>query len=394
MNDSVHAVASYGVRSLCLVLACILVTGTIAAGPPALTLEPGPARPGSEYHGLDVGGPYRRTLHLLPDSFIDMQTEHFILLSDVAISRAREHGQRLEATWKQFHRMTRRLGLHPEPLRHKLLCVLFADREAFRRFAREQDAVKNTWVAGYYSPAHDRIVFYDPMSNPSVLTARTQLDDMAKELRALDARINEADRRQNDREKAILVDYRHRCAGHLALESQRVDAFAERVLITTTLHEVSHQLLFHTGVQNEHARYPLWISEGLATAFETDSPNDPFGPDHDYRERRAGFTQLLADEGLIPLAELITIFEIPHEQEDTVFPLYHQSYALVSWLSRYRPHALAAYLESYRASGSRRLSQRDHALIFETAFGPVRQLERDWIQYEQRDTAALPSRSS
>ena len=110
----------------------------------------------------------------------------------------------------------------------------------------------------------------------------------------------------------------------------------------TTVHEAIHQLMFHTGVQTPHIEYPLWICEGLATAFETDDPDAAFGPDHEYAPRRDRFDLLLGADQLIELRQLVTYARMPDDSDETVQALYHQSYALVTWMSRFRRDELRA----------------------------------------------------
>ena len=73
-----------------------------------------------------------------------------------------------------------------------------------------------------------------------------------------------------------------------------------------------------------------------ATAAETDRPNMSFGPDHEYDLREKQFTELLEDGKLIALRDLVTYSHMPDNQDDTIAAVYHQSYALVTWLSRQR----------------------------------------------------------
>jgi len=112
--------------------------------------------------------------HLTP-RHIAMETRHWLVLSDADVAWTREQSGRLERTHAEFRRVMRRLGIEPEPLRHKLVCVLFEQRDAYRVFARRADAVVAEWVAGYYSPAADRTVFYRADANPSVVAARARL---------------------------------------------------------------------------------------------------------------------------------------------------------------------------------------------------------------------------
>lgn len=48
-------------------------------------------------------------------------------------------------------------------------------------------------------------------------------------------------------------------------------------MVTTIIHEGTHQLMFNTGMQTRFADTPLWVNEGLAMFFETPDANNPQG---------------------------------------------------------------------------------------------------------------------
>ena len=180
-----------------------------------------------------------------------------------------------------------------------------------------------------------------------------------------------------------LRDARSRYRRHLAGQRRRVDEFSRRTGIATTVHEATHQLLFHTGVQSRSVQYPLWICEGLATAFETDDPGSAFGPDREYVERRERFDELLAQGPLLPLRRLVTIADMHSHDDAVVDALYNQSYALVTWMFRFRRRELQAYLTTMRDQGSGQPSPSKQLQLFQQAFGDIDRLERAWLAHER-----------
>ncbi|MHC4129772.1 MAG: DUF1570 domain-containing protein [Planctomycetota bacterium] len=292
---------------------------------------------------------YRRTRKLLPVRFREYETRRFVVISDGKPSWTRQQAQLLERTYHQYQRYTRRIRIEPRPLRYKLVCVLFQEYDDYRQFARAHDEVSADWISGYYSPKHDRIVFYNIETNPEYAWTRPAEGPRS--------------------ERAI-------ARGRLSEEFEAAAA-------ATTIHEAIHQLAFHTRLQSAQIQNPLWISEGLATAFETDRPKEPFGPDREYAVRREQFDQLLAEGDLIPLRELVTYTEMPNNQDETIAAVYHQSYALVTWMSRFRSNELRNYLENLRNEPSGRPLPKRHLQIFERSFGDVDRLERAWHRYER-----------
>jgi hypothetical protein len=221
--------------------------------------------------------------------------------------------------------------------------VLFDRLEDYQDFARREDGVTAAWISGYYSPRSDRVVFYD-------IEANAYLDTLA----------------------SWGQQTRETLASHQA-----------RATIATTVHEAIHQLVFHTGVQSARIQNPLWISEGLATAFETDRPAETFGPDRDYGVRVRELQRLLEEGQLIPLRRLVQHTEMPDDSDETIAAVYHQSYALVTWMTRFRRQELSRYIQELREEPPGRPSGARHLEIFESVFGDADELERKWLRYER-----------
>lgn len=275
---------------------------------------------------------YWVTRQQLGGRFREYETRRFIVLSNADAGWTRMQGEYLERAHHQFLRFARRMQLRPLPLKHKLVCVLFAHEREYRAFAAAHDGIEGAWIVGHYSPRYDRVVFF-----------------------------------------------------HHAEEGERRGVVP--AACATTIHEAIHQLHFHTRIKSVHVQYPLWICEGLATAFETDRPNEAFGPEHEYEPRRERFEVLLREGKLLPLRELVSVVQLDGTRQDVVSGLYHQSYAFVVWASRYRAAQLRAYLNAMLLEEPGEVDGRRHVAIFEGAFGNVEAVERQWLAYEQRRVA-------
>lgn len=272
---------------------------------------------------------YTRSRRLLPPGFREFESKRFVVLSNANGQWTQAQLGRLERAHHQFQRWGRHLGLQPLPLRHKLVCVLFETREEYSTFSRNHDGVHDAWIFGYYSPRHDRTVFFNGEAEDGV------------------------------------------------------DDFTRQRSIATTIHEALHQLLFHSRVQNPYVQYPIWLNEGLATAFETDTPSAAFGPEYEYEPRRDRFLDLLANGELLPLRALIQLDRMPAGNVGRVPDIYNQSYALVSWLARYRRAALREYLMLMLVEPPGRPSPERHLELFVRAFGDVERLEARWLRGER-----------
>lgn len=326
----------------------------------------------------------------LSDQFRTYETTRFIVLSDAERNWSRQQAERLERAWQEFTAFANQLDLRPHPLQHKLLCILFNDREMYHAFALAQDKVDQPWIAGYYSPRNRWIVFYHIDSNPDVAEARKQLATMREYLDDLADRVRSARRSGRHNEARALEARLREHQTHLRAEASRLDVFASNVSVATTVHEAVHQLSFETNVQSPNVDYPLWISEGIATAFETGSANQRFGPGDEYQPRQDTFRSLYEDKQLLPLRELLIIRRVCDEEDVAV--IYAQSYALFRWLFQKRPDQLSDYLNLMRRQQHTQLDDADQLRLFEQAFGSVEALERQWLAFERNRTLRSPAR--
>lgn len=330
--------------------------------------------------------PYRRARAELPPRFATYQTTRYVILSDAPANWTQVQAQLLERAHHQYRRYCRRLDIEPAPLRHKLVAVLFEHREHYRAFARNRDNVGDVELSGYYAPANDRLVLYRVESNPSIALARSALAEMAAEVDRLGYRVREAERNGRSDDAAALGRRHIEWREHLRTQSAKVDAFSTETSMATAIHEAVHQLLFHTGVQSPRVQYPLWISEGLATGFETTSPSAAFGPDHEHAPRRRQVAELHARDALLPLDELVAIMRLPDEGTERTCIVYDQSYGLVTWMTRFRRDELRHYLDLLRAEKPGVPTEARQRRLFELAFGDIDSVERAWHRHLAQDT--------
>lgn len=362
-------------RVLIVLLAILLMLGFTrpAEGQPPLAVD-------SRAH--------RETRELLPALFRKYETRRFVILSDADPRWVRQQGTRLERVHHQFMRFARRMNIKTKPLRHKLVCVLFDDQDAYRRFADTNDRAGAEWIAGYYAPHADRVVFYNVLGDQSILEAYDTIDEMQREIRDLESEIHRARRGGHRQPAALLRDNLDRYKAHVERERDRIEQFASSLDVATTVHEVLHQLLFHTRVQTPRVEYPVWISEGLATSFETADINRTFGPDCEFGQRREAFDELLRAGKLIDLEKLIPITDVPDDDETVVRQIYHQSYAFVTWICRFQRKELQRYFTLMKREPTGTPTADRHLEIFQTAFGDIDRIEQRWLRHE-RDRLAM-----
>jgi hypothetical protein len=246
--------------------------------------------------------PFESAQRRLPADFTQLQTPRFILLSDADAVAVNQHGRWVERACEEFERFARDCDLRPLPLQHKLVCVLFEEHEEYQSFARHNDGMNNPAFTGYYSPRHDRVVF----SLQSRDDKNTRGKPSKSNTPANDRTLASAGKGVLGFESQASADgLKQNQAGSSCDASCQSANDAGHASAAKCVHETIHQLMFHTRIMSPETQYPLWICEGLSTAFETDFPEQPFGPDHDYEPRRRVFRNMLERGDMIHLRELV-----------------------------------------------------------------------------------------
>jgi hypothetical protein len=208
----------------------------------------------------------------------------------------------------------------------------------------------------------------------------TSLEDARSQVDALRDRSFDAARAGRPN---VASDYRTRADTldrRLRVEEDRLRAVVADASVEKTIHEATHLLAYNTGVQSRYHEYPFWFTEGLATNFETATPTGAFGPDVEHTGRREQFESFRRGNQLLPLPRFVTLTHVDHEDHADV--MYHEAYALFSYLYRHRRSELAAYIRAVPELRPGRFSAAEHLAIFERHFGPAEQLEATWLRHE------------
>lgn len=342
-----------------------------------LAREPGHALP------VDELAAERTTAEAGP-GFARYETEHFIIFSDCdrewTISRARL----LDRTYYQFHRMMRRLGLEGVPPAEKLQCVLIDRHEDYAAFARRFDGVDAAWIAGYYASRNNRVVFYNDADSPAFRVASQQLDEFRTVAAKAEKRASEARRSNAGKPIDELEEQAQRIREHIETETVRLESEVLTASVTKSTHEAAHLIAFNCGLQSRAHQYPFWLTEGLATCFETLAPDRPFGPDEPFAEREREFREAMSRDRLITLEAFVSMNNVPGEDAETARVMYAQAYALFRYLFRYEREKLAAYFRDIMLEPPGMISTRRHGEMFIARFGDPARLERQWLREEER----------
>ena len=342
-----------------------------------LAMAPGDAAPAALPTQSEV---LAQTRALVP-SMQPTETDHFVVLSDASQENTRSIAGLLENTHRAFQQNCLRLGIRPQPLQHKLVAVMFREKGDYAIFARTKDGMDQAWASGYYSPGTDRLVLYDGLSDEKVQDALGQLQAqnlrMQREAAAAGARPLDA---------GGAGDQLARAQRELDRERRRIEMNANAGFLGTVSHEAAHQLFFHCDVQRRGMPYPLWLAEGIATAFEAKTAQDrDLGFQSENPGRQKAFRDAMRADRLVPLQALVMADGMPTDgDEASIRDFYAQAWAFTGWLARNRTREFALYLDALRGGAFAMPTRRVET--FESIFGPVASVERSWLRDEvQRD---------
>lgn len=267
-------------------------------------------------------------------------TEHFVVAHAAGVSEAQELADLLEHAHQHFHLSFEQMGFDLATPAARLSWISFADSADYSAYARRADRADMSWLNGYYSAKTNRVailgphVFHDPAAQGVLVPAATgQAGDIA------------------------------------AMAGDDVPEPFMKIA-----HELAHQLAFNTGLQKRGVMYPLWVSEGLATRYET----EVFGALNKARARRL---VALRDQGrLMDLDELIGLTRLP-DSLDRCEDVYAQAWGFFGFVADRRTAHLKDYLT--HLSTLRRGARPAAALAgeFTDSFGPLLSLETDWAAY-------------
>lgn len=319
----------------------------------------------------------RETRELLGAGFTMRETEHFVILSDAGRASMTETGRLLERTRHQFFRAMERLEFPVIPPEHKLLCVVFSDQDMYRAFASPHDAVEAAWVGGHYATVSNRAVFYENGAE----SAMAELSDYRDQVRDLRSAARAA-RRHGRRDQAQILEGR---ANHIQRqikdERHRLEQRARRSDEGKTIHEAVHLLAYNCGVQSRAHQYPFWLTEGLATSFETDNPRAAFGPDRTNETRDQAFREMIEQDRVIPLETFVALAESPDKDAQNIHDVYTQSYALLRYLFERERRGLREYLLAVMDEPPGRIAPERRRALFAEHIGQPRRVQRRWLAW-------------
>ena len=166
----------------------------------------------------------------LPPGFDVHVTKHYVVCFDTSRDYAKWCAALFERLHDAFGNYWTKAGLDVVDPPRPLVVVIFADRAAYEAHAARDLGAAADRVVGYYNLLSNRVTTFDLTGTDGLPRPGGPRGGPAAQIMASPA-----------------------AAG----------------LVSTLIHEATHQMAFNCGMHRRLAPVPLWLSEGVATYFET-----------------------------------------------------------------------------------------------------------------------------
>lgn len=321
-----------------------------------------------------------------PDAFGIHVSPHFLVVYDTDEQWARQRAALLEKAHAVYFNTFGRLGYRPIPLPQRLVCVLFDSHENFMAYGKAMDNMTMEWSAGYYSTRSNRTAFFHDRQNPAYEHAAKRISELDSNIAQYRQQIRHASTQRNHAAARQIRQQMNLASRERTWYHNRLEAVAKLGNASKTVHEAVHQLAYNSGIQVVGRMYPFWVTEGLATNFETDDPSKPFGPMHDNLNRSRLLIEAHSQDRLMPLADFVALHQLPDSasQAESVAILYSQAWGTFRFLFRYKADQTRDYLRALaEAEPGPREAEQLRAEFIE-AYGRIDTIEKLLENYFKR----------
>jgi len=259
-------------------------------------------RPAAEESPRELG---RRILGELPPGFDLLVTKHYVICFDTTRAYAQWCGALFERLHDAFANYWRQADLALDRPARPLIVVIFADRRRYEAIAARDLGAASDRVVGYYNMLTNRVTTFDltgsdlPGHKPGRSAGRAGLEILASP----------------------------EAAG----------------LVATLVHEATHQMAFNCGMHRRLAPVPLWVSEGIATYFETPDLASERGWRGIGAVNRPRLERFLRESRPGAVASVV-LADDDFRRPDTAIDAYARAWALTYFLVQTRKTAFVDYL--------------------------------------------------
>lgn len=282
-------------------------------------------------------------------------SEHFTVIHDVQTDGISGMGTILESAYERFYSAFAQAGFELSRSPYRLVWVCLPRQSEFNKYALRAEGMDLSWLDGYYSTLTNRVAVVQPsvrISEPE--PARPSASEM---------RITLTSKTQSE-------------------EVLPMPSPERRFDMTRLTHELAHQLAFNSGLQKRGVMYPMWVSEGLATNFESAGPAHASAvPSNPARVRC--LADALAAEQIVPLRQFVVQTRVPADARESRHH-YAQAWALFRFMLTEHPENLRTYLSRTANLPAGRRDEDALLREFVEAFGTPEALETAWQAFVVR----------
>lgn len=253
-----------------------------------------------------------KSLALMPQGAKSIITEHFVVCYDTTDVYARWNANLYERMYKGMVRFWKEKGIELEPPRFPMVALIFSHQDDYVDYSkRDFRGGENTF--GYYTQTTNRLATFDLTGIEGMLPpgAQVQREELITEIFA---------RPQAERQ------------------------------VATILHEACHQIAFNTGLQRRLGDYPFWLSEGIATFFESPDFNSSSGWGGTGKINYFNLSNLRQYARIRPADSLMKLLVQDDllRRGETSTAAYAESWGLTYFLIKRKPKNFVEYLKLLR----------------------------------------------
>lgn len=278
-------------------------------------------------------------------------TDQFMLLSCGDPAQDRATGQFLAQVYERFTQSFTQAGFSVNRPSDKLIVLCLGSYDQLDAYGRLADNTEASWMDAYYSMRTNRVAFVRQGGR----SAQTHLNLTATGVRTVAAQPGSSGRS-------------NQCPAYPDLNPK------------TVTHELAHLLAFNTGLQNRAIANPFWLTEGLATNFEA-GPSGTVGLGQTSSNYDRRLASAKAGGRVTRLDRFIGMTEITSGSGEATLDAYAQAWGLFHFLLESRRGQLIAYMRDLASPRLIPLDGQGAARRFVAAFGPIDQVEAEFLRF-------------
>ncbi|MDB5339529.1 MAG: hypothetical protein JWN70_5148 [Planctomycetaceae bacterium] len=302
--------------------------------------QKGPAT--SPFAPLSAAELGKQVTHEFGPGFVSYSTERYALCTNASEPYAHWCLGLFERLATAFRTYWAKQGFKTVDPIFPLVAVVFQKQAQFAEFATVDAGADVAAVPGYFSIPTNRIVLRDLTQTGNGQSART--------------------------------------AGEI---EQRLESALYNV--ATMVHEATHQIAFNCGLHTRMADNPLWLTEGMATYFETPDIRSKTGwktAGQINRARLRRFKEFLTARRATDSIETLIRNDARLTSPDTAEDAYAESWALTYFLVRKQVANYVKYLTHISAKAPLDFPTPDQRVAeFQDVFSDLKKLDTEFVKY-------------